>query len=128
MSDLLAFDREHLWHPYSSTAAPGPVHQVESASGVRLRLLRDDRSVEVVDAMSSWWCAIHGYAVPELDAAARAQLDSMSHVMFGGLTHEPAIELGRRLVDLAPGNLDKVFFADSGSVSVEVAMKMAWQA
>jgi adenosylmethionine-8-amino-7-oxononanoate aminotransferase len=126
---LLAFDREHLWHPYSSMTSPGTVHPVESASGVRLRLRRDDRSVEVIDAMSSWWCAIHGYAVPELDAAVRDQLGRMSHVMFGGLTHEPAVRLAAQLIDLAPGSgLDKVFFADSGSVSVEVAMKMAWQA
>lgn len=126
--DLLAFDREHLWHPYSSITAPGPVYPVESAAGVRLRLNRDGRSGEVIDAMSSWWAAIHGYAVPELDAAVTDQIGRMSHVMFGGLTHEPAVELGRRLVGLAPEGLDKVFFADSGSVSVEVAMKMAWQA
>jgi adenosylmethionine-8-amino-7-oxononanoate aminotransferase len=133
MSDLLDFDREHLWHPYSSMTAPGTVHEVESASGVRLRLRRGDQLVEVVDAMASWWCAIHGYAVPELDAAVRDQIGRMSHVMFGGLTHEPAVRLGAQLLDLAPaptgsaGGLDKVFFADSGSVSVEVAMKMAWQ-
>lgn len=126
--ELLLFDRDHLWHPYSSMTAPSPVYPVLSASGVRLRLQRGDDEIEVVDAMSSWWCAIHGYAVPELDTAARAQLEQMSHVMFGGLTHSPAVELGRRLVDLAPDGLDKVFLADSGSVSVEVAMKMAWQA
>jgi len=132
---LVEFDREHLWHPYSSMTSPGAVYPVESASGVRLRLRRGDATVEVVDAMSSWWCAIHGYAVPELDAAARDQLSRMSHVMFGGLTHEPAVRLASQLIDLAPGAstgsttvLDKVFFADSGSVSVEVAMKMAWQA
>jgi adenosylmethionine-8-amino-7-oxononanoate aminotransferase len=124
----LAFDREHLWHPYSSMTRPGPASLVESAAGVRIRLHVGDRRVEVVDAMASWWCAIHGYAVPELDAAATDQLSRMSHVMFGGLTHEPAVELGRRLVDLAPPGLDRVFLADSGSVSVEVAMKMAWQA
>ncbi|MFL6022296.1 MAG: adenosylmethionine--8-amino-7-oxononanoate transaminase [Marmoricola sp.] len=122
------FDRDHLWHPYSSMTSPGTVYPVRSAKGTRLTLEIDGAQHAVVDAMSSWWCAIHGYGVPELDAAARTQLDTMSHVMFGGLTHEPAIELGRRLVDLAPGDLDKVFFADSGSVSVEVAMKMAWQA
>jgi adenosylmethionine-8-amino-7-oxononanoate aminotransferase len=124
--DLLAWDRAHLWHPYSSATSPLLVHEVTSASGVRLRLRRDGREVEVVDAMSSWWCAIHGYAVPELDAAVRDQVGAMSHVMFGGLTHEPAVELGRRLVELS--GLPHVFLADSGSVSVEVAMKMAWQA
>ena len=146
-ADLLDFDRDHLWHPYSSMTRPGAPYLVESASGTRLRLRVDGEVREVIDAMASWWCAIHGYAVPELDAAARAQLDRMSHVMFGGLTHEPAVELGRRLVELAPGGagggerpparalaaprparLDQVFLADSGSVAVEVAMKMAWQA
>ncbi|MFL6166411.1 MAG: adenosylmethionine--8-amino-7-oxononanoate transaminase [Ornithinibacter sp.] len=125
---LLAFDRDHVWHPYSSALAPQAPYLVESAHGIRLRLRdRHGATREVVDAMSSWWCAIHGYAVPELDAAARGQLDSMSHVMFGGLTHEPAIGLARRLVDLAPPGLEHVFLADSGSVSVEVAMKMALQ-
>jgi adenosylmethionine-8-amino-7-oxononanoate aminotransferase len=128
-ADLLAFDRDHLWHPYSSALLPSEPYLVESASGVRLRLRdRDGSPVEVIDAMSSWWCAIHGYAVPELDAAAVAQLGRMSHVMFGGLTHEPAVQLARRLLDLAPDGLTRVFFADSGSVSVEVALKMAWQA
>ncbi len=145
--DLLDFDRGHLWHPYSSMTRPGTPYLVESASGTRLRLRVDGEPREVVDAMASWWCAIHGYAVPELDAAAMAQLGRISHVMFGGLTHEPAVELGRRLVELAPGGLGgsgsrpprspaalrpatlaKVFLADSGSVAVEVAMKMAWQA
>jgi adenosylmethionine-8-amino-7-oxononanoate aminotransferase len=125
MSDLLDFDREHLWHPYSSVMTPGRAYPVESASGVRLRLDVDGRTTEVIDAMSSWWCAIHGYAVPELDAAVTDQLSRMSHVMFGGLTHEPAAELARRLIDRI--GLDRVFFADSGSVAVEVAMKMAWQ-
>lgn len=128
--DLLAFDRDHLWHPYASALSPAPTHLVESASGVRLRLqTADGDRREVIDGMASWWCAIHGYAVPELDAAARSQLDSMSHVMFGGLTHEPAITLADRLIRIAPGDsLQHVFFADSGSVSVEVALKMAWQA
>ncbi|MET0999345.1 MAG: aminotransferase class III-fold pyridoxal phosphate-dependent enzyme, partial [Marmoricola sp.] len=126
MDELLAWDREHLWHPYSSMTALSPVHEVESASGVRLRMRRNGSLVEVVDAMSSWWCAVNGYAVPELDAAAADQLTRMSHVMFGGLTHRPAVDLGRRLVDLV--GLEHVFLADSGSVSVEVAMKMAWQA
>jgi adenosylmethionine-8-amino-7-oxononanoate aminotransferase len=126
MGELLDWDRAHLWHPYSSATSPTLVHEVVSASGVRLKLRRDGREVEVVDAMSSWWCAIHGYAVPELDAAVRDQVGRMSHVMFGGLTHEPAVELGRKLVELS--GLPHVFLADSGSVSVEVAMKMAWQA
>ncbi len=140
---LLADDRAHLWHPYASALAPQQPYLVESARGVRLRVrLPDGRLRECVDAMSSWWCAIHGYAVPELDRAAAEQLARMSHVMFGGLTHEPAIRLARRLVELAPGGpsgggpqvdvgrprLDRVFFADSGSVSVEVAMKLALQA
>ncbi|WP_377638945.1 adenosylmethionine--8-amino-7-oxononanoate transaminase [Oryzobacter terrae] len=125
---LLAFDRAHVWHPYSSALTPQDPHVVESAEGVRLTLRGPDGTRrEVVDAMSSWWCAIHGYRVPELDDAARAQLGRMSHVMFGGLTHEPAVGLARRLVDLAPDGLEHVFLADSGSVSVEVATKMALQ-
>jgi adenosylmethionine-8-amino-7-oxononanoate aminotransferase len=124
VSGLVDFDRAHVWHPYASMTSPSPTRLVESANGVRLRL-SDGR--EVVDAMSSWWCAIHGYRHPALDAAARAQLDRMSHVMFGGLTHEPAIRLAERLIDLTPPALQHVFFADSGSVSVEVAIKMCLQ-
>lgn len=125
---LLAFDREHLWHPYGSALTPSDPYVVESARGIRIRLRdRQGRAREVIDAMSSWWCAIHGYAVPRLDAAARSQLGRMSHVMFGGLTHEPAVELGRRLVASTPPPLEHVFLADSGSVAVEVAMKMALQ-
>ncbi|WP_168582525.1 adenosylmethionine--8-amino-7-oxononanoate transaminase [Gephyromycinifex aptenodytis] len=141
---LLAFDRAHVWHPYSSALRPSVMQFAESASGVRLRLrINEGRdSVEVIDAMASWWCAIHGYGVPELDEAARRQLDSMSHVMFGGITHAPAVRLAQQLIDLAPGAPDRkpdgaaveddnrlqhVFFADSGSVSVEVALKAAWQ-
>ncbi|KRE63430.1 adenosylmethionine--8-amino-7-oxononanoate transaminase [Nostocoides sp. Soil756] len=125
---LLAYDREHVWHPYSSALTPTDAYLVESAEGVRLRLRAPGGEAhEVVDAMSSWWCAVHGYRVPELDAAARDQLGRMSHVMFGGLTHEPAVGLARRLLDLAPAGMEHVFLADSGSVSVEVAMKAALQ-
>jgi adenosylmethionine-8-amino-7-oxononanoate aminotransferase len=123
--ELLAFDREHVWHPYSAMTAPGPARLVESADGVRLRLA-DGRGV--IDAMASWWCAIHGYRNPVLDAAAHRQLDEMAHVMFGGLTHRPALELARQLIDITPEPLRHVFFADSGSVSVEVAVKMTLQA
>jgi adenosylmethionine-8-amino-7-oxononanoate aminotransferase len=122
--ELLAFDREHIWHPYASTPATTPVHPVVSASGVRLTLA-DGR--ELVDGMSSWWAAIHGYRHPVLDAAVTEQLADMAHVMFGGLTHPVAVRLARLLLDLTPEPLTKVFFADSGSVSVEVAIKMALQ-
>jgi adenosylmethionine---8-amino-7-oxononanoate aminotransferase len=121
---LLALDAERVWHPYG--ALPAPVHSlpVVSAEGVRLRLA-DGR--ELIDGMASWWCAIHGYRHPRLDAAVRAQLEQVAHVMFGGLTHEPAVRLAERLTELAPEGLERVFFADSGSVSVEVAIKLAVQ-
>jgi adenosylmethionine-8-amino-7-oxononanoate aminotransferase len=121
---LLAFDRGHLWHPYTSMTEPTPTRLVTRADGVRLTLA-DGR--EVVDAMSSWWAAIHGYNHPVLNDAATRQLGSMAHVMFGGLAHEPAIRLAGQLVDLAPDGLEHVFLADSGSVSVEVALKMVLQ-
>ncbi len=121
---LLADDRDRVWHPYAPMPAAALPLPVTSASGVRLRLA-DGR--ELVDGMSSWWAAVHGYAHPVLDAAVRDQLGAMSHVMFGGLTHAPAVELARRLVDVTPGGLEHVFLADSGSVSVEVAIKMCLQ-
>jgi len=122
--DNLLFDAQHIWHPYSSIKTPAPMHEVVSANGVRLSLA-DGRGI--IDGMSSWWSTIHGYNHPRLNHAAKQQLDQMSHVMFGGLTHAPAIELARKLIDITAAPLQKVFFADSGSVSVEVAIKMAIQ-
>jgi adenosylmethionine-8-amino-7-oxononanoate aminotransferase len=124
---LLALDRAHVWHPYASgvdTVPPSPLFPVERARGVRLTLT-DGR--ELVDGMASWWSAIHGYAVPELEEALSRQLRQMPHVMFGGLTHAPAVDLATRLVEITPAPLTKVFFSDSGSVAVEVAIKMALQ-
>ncbi|WP_417579577.1 adenosylmethionine--8-amino-7-oxononanoate transaminase [Nitrincola sp.] len=121
---LLDYDREHIWHPYSSMTQPTQVYAVSSASGVRLQL-SDGR--ELIDGMASWWSVIHGYNHPQLNLAAKSQIDCMAHVMFGGLTHQPAVELARRLAEITPAGLEKVFFADSGSVSVEVAIKMALQ-
>jgi len=126
--ELLALDRAHVWHPYAPMPGTQEPLLVESASGVRLRLAEPVDGVrELVDGMSSWWAAIHGYRHPVLDAAAREQLDRMSHVMFGGLTHEPAIRLATRLVEITPDPLRHVFLCDSGSVSVEVAIKMCLQ-
>jgi adenosylmethionine---8-amino-7-oxononanoate aminotransferase len=125
---VLDLDRRHVWHPYAPATRPAPNRLVRSASGVRLRVRdHDGAQVEAIDAMSSWWCAVHGYRHPALDAAAHAQLDRMSHVMFGGLTHEPAVRLVERLVAMTPPALQHVFLADSGSVAVEVAIKMCLQ-
>ena len=121
---LLAGDRAHIWHPYAAATDPGVIIPVTGASGVRLHLA-DGR--ELIDGMASWWCAIHGYNHPVMNRAVRNQLEQMSHVMFGGLTHPPAVKLARMLVDLTPESLTRVFFSDSGSVSVEVALKMAIQ-
>lgn len=128
MKSNQSIDHNHIWHPYSAMDSDLPVYEVESANGVRLTL-KDGR--ELIDGMSSWWCMIHGYNHPVMNAALESQIKKMSHVMFGGLTHEPAIKLTQKLIEITPAPLEKVFYSDSGSVSVEVAMKMAiqyWQA
>ncbi len=120
--NLTTFDKQHIWHPYAAIGTP--VYPVVSANGVHIKLANGQ---ELIDGMASWWAAIHGYNHPKLNAAIHKQLDSMAHVMFGGLTHQPAVELASLLIEITPKNLENVFFSDSGSVAVEVAIKMAIQ-
>ncbi len=120
----LEFDQQHLWHPYTNVVKPGPTFVVKEAEGVYLTL---DDGTRLIDAMSSWWCMMHGHRHPQITAAMHTQLDQLPHVMFGGLTHGPAIDLGRKLLEITPESLTRIFYCDSGSVSVEVAMKMAVQ-
>ena len=123
-AEQLAFDKSHIWHPYTSMSSPLPSYLVESAKGVNIHLASGE---SLIDGMSSWWSVLHGYNHPVLNDALTSQMEKMAHVMFGGLTHEPAISLCQKLIDISPTGLDRVFLSDSGSVSVEVAIKMSIQ-
>lgn len=122
--NLINYDKQHIWHPYTSATKPIPAYPVKRASGVRLELMD---GTQLIDGMSSWWAGIHGYNHPVLNDAMKSQIDQMSHVMFGGITHQPAVDLARLLVDITPEGLEHVFYSDSGSVAVEVSIKMASQ-
>ncbi len=123
-TELLEFDKKHLWHPYTSMSKPLPSYLVESANGVHITLASGE---SIVDGMSSWWSVLHGYNHPELNSALVKQTEKFAHVMFGGLTHQPAVELSKTLIEITPSGLNKVFLSDSGSVAVEVALKMSLQ-